>query len=289
VSQPVTVVDAFTDRAFAGNPAAVCLLPAARDATWMGDVAREMNLAETAFLVRAADGFDLRWFTPAVEVDLCGHATLASAHVLWEEGELPAGRQARFHTRSGLLTADRAGEWIEMDFPAEPEKPVEAPPDLARGLGTSGRYLGRNRLDYLVELESEEEVRGLRPDFRLLAGLGTRGVIATSRASAPGIDFVSRYFAPGAGIDEDPVTGSTHCCLGPFWQARLGKDELVGFQASARGGIVRVRPLGERVILGGRAVTVLRGEIGPFDATDASSRETVSRTRLASSKPGPVR
>jgi PhzF family phenazine biosynthesis protein len=278
VSQPVTVVDAFTDRPFAGNPAAVCLLPAARDAAWMQDVAREMNLAETAFLVRANDGFDLRWFTPSVEVDLCGHATLASAHVLWERREVEGDRTARFHTRSGLLTAERKGEWIEMDFPAEPEQPVEAPADLVRGLGAVGRYVGLNRLDFLVELDSEEAVRDLRPDFRSLAALGTRGVIVTARSSAAGIDFVSRFFAPGAGIDEDPVTGSTHCCLGPFWQARLGKDELVGFQASARGGIVRVRPLGERVILAGQAVTVLRGEIGPFDR-DADAGDNPPGTR----------
>ncbi len=265
---PITVVDAFTDRAFAGNPAAVCLLPGPWDPGWMQDVAREMNLAETAFLVRRQDGFDLRWFTPAVEVDLCGHATLASAHVLWERGEIELERPMRFHTRSGLLTAERKGEWIEMDFPAEPEKPVDPPPELQRALGTTGRYVGRNRLDYLVELDSEEAVRALQPDFRLLAALGTRGVIVTSRSTAPGIDFVSRYFAPGAGIDEDPVTGSTHCCLGPFWAARLEKSELVGFQASARGGIVRVRPLGHRVLLGGRAVTVLRGELEPFEAIE---------------------
>jgi predicted PhzF superfamily epimerase YddE/YHI9 len=261
LSLPITVVDAFTDRVFAGNPAAVCLLPEPREAAWMQAVAREMNLSETAFLVRRQDGFDLRWFTPTLEVDLCGHATLASAHVLWERRELPHGGAARFHTKSGLLIAEQRREWIELDFPAEPERPVDPPPELVRALGTRGTYVGRNRLDYLVELASEHEVRGLRPDFRLLATLGSRGVIVTSRSTERGIDFVSRFFGPGAGIDEDPVTGSAHCCLGPFWEARLGKSELVGYQASARGGIVRVRPVGHRVAIGGRAVTVMRGEL----------------------------
>jgi predicted PhzF superfamily epimerase YddE/YHI9 len=261
VSVPITVVDAFTDRLFGGNPAAVCLLSAAREADWMQAVAREMNLSETAFLVPREDGFGLRWFTPSVEVDLCGHATLASAHVLYETGALEPRRPARFHTKSGLLTAENSGEWIQMDFPAEPAVPADPPEDLLQGLGATPAYVGRNRLDYLVELGSEQEVRGLTPDFRLLAKLGTRGVIVTSRCAALDIDFVSRFFAPGAGIDEDPVTGSAHCCLGPYWEARLGKSDLVGYQASARGGTVRVRPLGHRVLLGGRAVTVLRGQL----------------------------
>lgn len=263
-------VDAFTDRAFAGNPAAVCLLPAARDERWMQDVAREMNLSETAFLVRQADGYHLRWFTPAVEVDLCGHATLASAHALWELGELKPGVQARFHTRSGLLTAEQKDGWIEMDFPAEPAQPAAAPPDLARALGARPTYVGKNRFDYLVELESEEVVRSLRPDFTQLARVTARGVIVTSHAATPQWDFVSRFFAPQSGIAEDPVTGSAHCCLGPYWEQKLNKAEFVAYQASARGGVVRVRlvpdracPEGppRRVKLGGQAVTVLRGEL----------------------------
>jgi len=254
-------VDAFTDRPFAGNPAAVCLLPTPREESWMQAVAREMNLSETAFVVPAADGFDLRWFTPTVEVDLCGHATLASAHVLWELGQLPPQTPARFHTRSGVLTASRRDDWIELDFPAKPAEPAEAPAGLASALGVEVESVGRNQFDYLVEVESEALVRGLRPDFGALRAIPVRGVIVTSRGASPAYDFVSRFFAPASGIDEDPVTGSAHCCLGPFWGARLGKRDLVAYQASARGGIVRVRLGDDRVYLGGQAVTVLRGEM----------------------------
>lgn len=257
----ITQVDAFTSRPFAGNPAAVCVLKEARDEGWMRDVAREMNLSETAFLVPREDGFNLRWFTPSVEIDLCGHATLASAHVLWEDGHLPEGRQARFHTRSGLLLADRAGAWIQLDFPATLERSDEGPPGLAAALGAEPVYVGRNKFDYLVELPSDACVRGLKPDFTALGRLGVRGVIVTARSETPEYDFVSRFFAPGSGIDEDPVTGSAHCCLGPFWAARLGKREFLAYQASARGGQVRVRLEGDRVLLGGQAVTVLRGEL----------------------------
>src|SRR6266404_3734779 len=255
----ITQVDAFTDKPFAGNPAAVCLLPQAREASWMQSVAREMNLAETAFLVRHADAFQLRWFTPTVEVDLCGHATLASAHALWEEGHLAPGEQARFDTRSGRLTADRRGDWIEMDFPAKPEEQAAAPEGLVEGLGASPKYVGRNAFDYIVELESEDAVRALRPNHSLLKKIPVRGVIVTSRGAD--YDFISRFFAPGSGIDEDPVTGSAHCCLGPFWAARLGKSEFVAFQASSRGGVVRVQVQGDRVRLGGQAVTVFRAAL----------------------------
>jgi predicted PhzF superfamily epimerase YddE/YHI9 len=261
VSQSFVQVDAFTAEPFAGNPAAVCVLPAPRDAAWMQAVAREMNLSETAFLVRRDDGFDLRWFTPATEVDLCGHATLASAHALWEGGLLAPGELARFHTRSGLLTARRDGEWIELDFPALPDAPVDPPPGLTDALGARPTYIGQSRFDLLVELDGEDVVRALAPDFTRLRALGARGVIVTSRASTPGLDFVSRFFAPGAGIDEDPVTGSAHCCLGPYWAGRLGKQTLAARQVSARGGDVRVTVADDRVRLGGRAVTVLRGEL----------------------------
>jgi len=261
MSLRITQVDAFTDTPFAGNPAAVCLLPAPRDEGWMQSVAREMNLSETAFLVPEADGYALRWFTPAVEVALCGHATLASAHVLWEDGNLPSDRQARFHTKSGLLTGDRAGAWIDLDFPTKREEPAPMPAGLAEALGAAPKYVGRNQFDYLVEVDAEETVRRLRPNHTALASLPVRGVIVTSRADSADYDFVSRFFAPGSGVPEDPVTGSAHCALGPFWQARLGKSELVGYQASARGGVVRVRVAGDRVKLGGKAVTVLRGEL----------------------------
>ena len=257
----IVVVDAFTSRPFAGNPAAVCVLPGPGDAAWMQRVAREMNLAETAFLCARADGFDLRWFTPTIEMDLCGHATLASAHVLWETGLLPSGEMARFHTRSGLLTAARQGDWIELDFPATPEELAETPPGLAEALGAAPLYGGRSRFDYLVELASEEAVRNLRPDFGRLGAIAARGVIATSRSAAPEFDFVSRFFAPASGINEDPVTGSSHCCLAPFWSRRLGKESFLARQVSARGGVLKVRLEGDRVRLGGQAVTVLRSEL----------------------------
>ena len=257
----VTQVDAFAGRPFQGNPAAVCILPAVRDDQWMQNVAREMNLSETAFLHKQADGFNLRWFTPTVEVALCGHATLASAHVLWEEGHLDGNQPARFHTKSGLLMAERKADWIELDFPATPEEPAPAPDGLSAALGAAFRYVGKTRFDYLVELESEAAVRSLQPDHSTLRKIPVRGVIVTSRSDSEEYDFVSRFFAPGSGIDEDPVTGSAHCCLGPYWQKRLGKNEFVAFQASARGGVVRVRVNGDRVILGGKAITVLRGEL----------------------------
>lgn len=258
---PIYHVDAFTDTPFAGNPAAVCLLTEPRDERWMQQVAQEMNLAETAFLLRQDDGYNLRWFTPAVEVDLCGHATLASAHILWQSGALRQDEQARFHTRSGLLTAQQQGAWIELDFPATPAEPLQAPPDLIAALAITPTFAGKTRFDYLLEVESEETLRAIRPDFALLRKLDVRGVIVTSRSGSPAYDMVSRFFAPGAGIDEDPVTGSAHCCLGPYWSAKLGKSELVAYQASARGGVLRLRVGETRVYLGGQAVTVLRGEL----------------------------
>jgi len=261
----IVQVDAFADRAFRGNPAAVCVLPAPRGEPWMQNVAREMNLAETAFLHPENGDYRLRWFTPTVEVALCGHATLASAHVLWEEGYLPADHAARFHTQSGLLTARRAGDWIELDFPATPAAPAPPPAGLAAALRTATRWVGRSKFDYLVELETEDAVRALKPDLAALERVDTRGVIVTSHAKTPGFDFVSRFFAPRTGVPEDPVTGSAHCALAPFWSERLHKIELTGYQASARGGVVRVRLAGDRVVLGGQAVTVLRGELVPCD------------------------
>jgi predicted PhzF superfamily epimerase YddE/YHI9 len=259
--QRFTQVDAFTDRPFTGNPAAVCLLPEPADPVWMQHVAREMNLAETAFLVRCPDGFDLRWFTPTIEVDLCGHATLASAHVLWEEQQLRSDEVARFHTRSGDLTAFRDPDLIWLDLPATPSHPVSVVPELARALGARARYVGRTAFDYLVELDSEAAVADLEPDLKELARLPVRGVIVTARSEGGAYDFISRFFAPAAGVPEDPVTGSAHCGLAPFWAERLNTTELVGYQASERGGTVRVRLDGARVQLGGQAVTVLRGEL----------------------------
>jgi len=221
-----------------------------------------MNLSETAFLHKQVDGFNLRWFTPATEVDLCGHATLASAYILWEMGYLPQYEQARFHTLSGLLTAKRDADWIELDFPAKVATKLDVTADdLTKALGATPQYVGKNQMDYLLELDSEETVRNLKPDFGLLKTLPVRGVIVTSKATSPDYDFVSRFFAPGVGIDEDPVTGSAHCCLGPFWRDRTGKDDFVAYQASARGGTIKVSCRGERVLLSGQAVLVLRGEI----------------------------
>jgi predicted PhzF superfamily epimerase YddE/YHI9 len=257
----IACVDAFTDRPFRGNPAGVCLLDAPREDAWMQQVAAEMNLAETAFASPGEGAWSLKWFTPTVEMPLCGHATLATAHLLWSEGRVPPGDVIRFETRSGRLTATRCGDLIELDFPAEPAVERALPPWLADALGERPVWCGQNRLDYIVELESAPAVRRLRPNLEALAGCDRRGVIVTSRSDDPAFDFVSRFFAPAVGIPEDPVTGSAHCCLGPFWGPRLGKRAMVGFQASARGGVVRVRLARPRVVLGGQAVTVHRGSL----------------------------
>lgn len=261
-------IDAFTDEPFAGNPAAVCLLSEPRSDAWMQRVAREMNLSETAFLQRRGEGFALRWFTPTHEVDLCGHATLASAHVLWSEGHLAKANAATFHTKSGVLQAwredGREDGWIAMDFPAEPVEAAEAPLALRDALDADLRVVARNRMDVLVLLKSAEAVRALQPDLNRLAEVDTRGVIVTARADTGDRDFVSRFFGPRVGVPEDPVTGSAHCALGPFWAERLGKSYLVGQQVSERGGTVRVRldaPDASRVQLAGQAVTVLRAEL----------------------------
>jgi len=254
-------VDAFTDKPFTGNPAGVCVLPGPKDDAWMQNVAAEMNLSETAFLLEQADGFRLRWFTPAVEVELCGHATLAAAHILWETGRLAGHESARFHTLSGLLTAERRHEDIELNFPATPDEPAEVPDGLDEILGANVVNFRSSRFDHLAELESEGVVRGLRPDFTRLKSLPVRGIMVTSRAASPGFDFVSRFFGPAVGIDEDPVTGSAHCCLGPYWSQRLGKTDMRACQASRRGGVVGVAVMGDRVRLRGRAVTVMKAKL----------------------------
>ncbi len=263
-------VDAFTDKPFSGNPAAVCILSAPVDEHWMQNIAREMNLSETAFLYPQGDGFNLRWFTPTVEVDLCGHATLASAHVLWEEKHLQRHEHARFHTRSGLLTAQCKDEWIELDFPSTPVESATAPAGLKEALGVSPKYIGRSKFDYLVEVDSERIVRELNPDFNTLAKIPIRGIMVTSLSSSKGYDFVSRFFAPRSGVNEDPVTGSAHCCLAPFWKDRLQKDEFVAYQASPRGGVVRIRVKEERILLMGQAITVLRGELATLAGSEAA-------------------
>jgi len=258
---PMYIVDAFTDRPFAGNPAAVCLLAHEPAAGWMQQVAAEMNLSETAFVLPVQDGFRLRWFTPTVEVDLCGHATLASAHVLWETGRLKPDQQARFHVRCGQLTVERTSMGMTMDFPAYPPQPCREWDDLPRVLGAKAIFLGKNEMDLLVVLESEHALRSVQPDFTRLAQYPVRGIIITARADDPAYDFVSRFFAPRSGVPEDPVCGSAHCCLGPYWSEQLEKQDVVGYQASARGGVVHVGVRGKRVHLGGQAVTVVRGEV----------------------------
>ena len=257
----ISCVDAFTDRPFKGNQAAVCVLDKPRSQTWMQNLAAEMNLAETAFVITRGKRIQLRWFTPTVEMPLCGHATLASAHVLWSERRRSTRESIRFETLSGTLTATRRGKLIELDFPAERAEPVEPPAGLARALGVAPVWFGRNRLDYIVEVATESEVRELQPDLTALAALDTRGVIVTARSSAKPYDFISRFFAPGVGIPEDPVTGSAHCCLAPYWGTKLKKDVMLGYQASPRGGKVRVELAGSRVLLSGSAVTIYRGTL----------------------------
>jgi predicted PhzF superfamily epimerase YddE/YHI9 len=255
------VVDAFTERPFAGNPAAVVVLQVPADEGWMGAVAREMNLSETAFLHPEGAGWRLRWFTPAVEIELCGHATLASAHVLWESGRLPVAEVARFFTLSGELGARRRDGQVVLDFPARPVTVCDPPPGLLEALGAAARSVSRWKRDFLVELESGAVVRALQPDMAALARLDCRAVMVTAAGDAPGIDLVSRFFGPAVGVPEDPVTGSAHCALAPFWAARLGRNELVAYQASPRGGTIHLGVRGSRIDLAGHAVTVTRGEI----------------------------
>ncbi len=261
MSIPIYQVDAFTSQPFKGNPAAVCLLQTSQSDRWMQAVALEMNLSETAFLLPENDGYRLRWFTPTVEVELCGHATLASSHILWETGQLQPRQTARFFTLSGLLTANRRDAWIEMDFPATPPQPCEAPSGLLESLSVIPRYVGRNNFDYLVEVADEASVQAVTPDFGRLATIPARGVIVTSRCADPDYDFVSRFFAPAAGVNEDPVTGSAHCSLAPYWGGILGKSGMIARQISARAGVIRVKLAGDRVQLGGQAVTVMRAEL----------------------------
>ncbi len=268
-TQIIYQVDAFSSKPFAGNPAGVCLLQKSAPEEWMQSMAREMNLSETAFLVPQGEGFHLRWFTPVKEVRLCGHATLASAHILWETGALRPNQAACFQTLSGELTALRREDWIEMNFPArfaQPEPPLEG---LLAALGIAQAVeVVKSNQTYLVEVDREATVRSLQPDFSLLGRLPVRSVVVTARSATAGFDFISRYFAPAVGVNEDPVSGSAHCILTPYWTERLGKGEMRAFQASARGGVLRVQQAGERVLLCGQAVTVmtchLAGGSSPF-------------------------
>ncbi len=255
-------VDAFTAVPFAGNPAAVCPLDAPADEAWMQAVAREMNLSETAFVWPVdATTWSLRWFTPTVEVDLCGHATLATAHVLWQDGYIAPTATARFSTRSGILTATQSDGWITLDFPNEAPHQVDPIPTLSQALGVTPQWVGRNRMDIIALLDDAATVRTLTPDMALLATIETRGVIVTAPGDQAGVDFVSRFFGPNAGVPEDPVTGSAHCGLAPYWGGILHKTDMVGLQCSARSGFVKTTLAGDRVLLSGQAVTVLKGEL----------------------------
>jgi len=259
---PLIHIDAFTDKPFSGNPAAVFILPIPRGGSWMQDVAREMNLSASAFLLKKEDGFSLRWFTPKVELDICGHGTLASAHALWDSGLLYQHQEARFHTKSGVLTCQLCDGWIEMDFPIAKVSSAETPPGLVEALGVEPNYVGKARTrDYLVEVGSEATVRKLRPDFLSLEKVLARAVIVTSRSDTKDFDFVSRFFSLQIDIKEDPVTGSAHCALADYWARKLHRNELIAYQASERGGIVRLRVSDDRVFLRGKAVTVCRGNL----------------------------
>ncbi|MHA6484795.1 PhzF family phenazine biosynthesis protein [Paenibacillus sp. strain BS8-2] len=269
MKRPIYIADAFTKTRYGGNPAAVCLVDEPMTDLEMLKIAAEMNLSETAYVEQCGNGFGLRWFTPKAEVVLCGHATLAAAHVLWETGRLAPDREAVFETLSGTLIARRSNSdgSITMDFPAEPPEPAQAPQELLEGLGLIPRYVGRNRMDFIVEVDHEDTVRTLRPDFSMLSRLDARGVVVTSRSTmgymveGDPIHFVSRAFYPAIGVNEDPVTGSAHCALAPYWGQRMRRTELTAYQASERGGVVGMQLQGERVLLSGHAVTVLQGEL----------------------------
>ena len=256
---PMWQVDAFTAKVFSGNPAAICMLESWLEDRVLQSIAAENHVSETSFLVRNEEGFDLRWFTPAAEVTLCGHGTLAAAKVLFDRQGWPKP-EVRFKTRwRGTLAVEKQGEWLEMDFPALPARPVATPAGLAAALGAKPRRVLESVEDWLAVLDDEATVRGLKPDFRAVATLPCRCLVPTARGAAA--DFVSRAFAPRLGIDEDPVTGSAHCVLAPYWGGVLGKVELRAFQVSARGGEVRCRVAGDRVKLAGQAVVYLEGTI----------------------------
>ena len=261
MAQQILQIDAFTNVAFKGNPAGVCILAAEPTYQWMQSVAAEMNLAETAFVLPIAEGYSLRWFTPTVEVDLCGHATIAASHALWSQGILSEDEKAVFHTLSGVLTARKDDEWIILDFPSRPAKVHPTPKFLMEGLGIPEQEVLRSDYNYLVVLNSEEEVVSLEPDFGTLCKVDGFGVIVTAPSKDSRYDFVSRFFVPKVGVPEDPATGSSHCTLAPFWAQRLGKNPLIGHQISSRGGVIRVNVLGDRVELGGQAITVLEGTL----------------------------
>ncbi|MBK8549707.1 MAG: PhzF family phenazine biosynthesis protein [Ignavibacteria bacterium] len=258
----IFTVDAFTDKMFSGNPAGVCLLQNDLDDSILQKIAAEMNLSETAFVKKLNEGFSLRWFTPVTEVELCGHATLSSAHILWQEGILNPEEEAVFHTVfKGILTAKKAGDEIELNFPANPPFQSEQNEELEKALGIKPVNLETTDHHYILELDSETIVKNVRPDFNLLNKLEKYGTIITAKAEKNDYDFVSRFFAPAKGINEDPVTGSAHCVLAPYWSKKLNKKSMKAYQTSQRGGYLNVTMEGDRVLIAGKAVTVLKGEL----------------------------
>jgi PhzF family phenazine biosynthesis protein len=258
---PIYQVDAFAEKPFKGNPAAVCILPKPMKVEWMQSVARQMNLSETAFIIQKNNGFGLRWFTPQSEVELCGHATLASAHVLWEKGVVPETQKIRFSTLSGWLSATKNQCLIELNFPSAPLIPADCSEEYIAALGPVPDYTAISADKWLLEYHDEKLIYAMKPDFAALRARTGRGLIVTARSEKPGIDFVSRYFAPWIGINEDPVTGSAHCILGPYWGGKLHKNHMTAYQASERGGIVHMRVSADRTYIGGEAVTVFSGEL----------------------------
>ncbi|MEE9442348.1 MAG: PhzF family phenazine biosynthesis protein [candidate division Zixibacteria bacterium] len=260
--QSIIQVDSFTDKPFAGNPAGVCFLDGPAKESWMRSVASEMNLSETAFFYKQGKdyNYNLRWFTPVAEVEMCGHATLASAHVLFKDNHVPHDNRITFHTLSGPLYASLNGEWIELNFPAKIPREESIPENLESALGFKPSYFAKAGEDCMAVCDSEDTIRNLTPNISAIEKLPTRGLIVTARGSGD-YNFISRFFAPAVGIPEDPVTGSAHCVLAPYWMNVLGKTEMVGYQASPRGGAVRVRVEDDRVILAGKAVIVIRGEL----------------------------
>lgn len=256
-------IDSFANQAFQGNPAGVCLLQSPIDDLKMQNIAREIGLSETAFVTKNFSHFELRWFTPTVEVDLCGHATLASAHALWES-KIATSESIAFHTKSGMLTAKKDSEYVVLDFPTIAIKPLHSPiKNLLESLGINDPlYIGRSDKTVLIEVTSEKCLKNIQPDFELLKEVPIEGVVVTSRSEYPDdYDFVSRYFGPREGINEDPVTGFAHCHLGPYWQTKLNKTKFLAYQASSRGGFIKIDMHDDRILLGGKAITIMKGEI----------------------------
>ncbi|MFJ7931337.1 PhzF family phenazine biosynthesis protein [Peribacillus sp. NPDC096448] len=257
----LTIINTFTDQPFKGNPAAVCLLTGESDSEWMQRMAKEINMPVTAFIHLHKAEWQLRWFTPSIEIPICGHGTLASSFFLWGKGYVPRDRPIVYQTKSGLLTARFVHGMVQLEFPPLIEQETAVPESLIKALGVVPAYVGQSKWDYLVEVQSEEIVRNMKPDIGSIAQLPIRGVIVTSRSDSGEYDFVSRFFSPAQGLDEDHVTGSAHCCLGPYWKRKLDKSSFIAYQASERGGLLKVEVTEDTVKLSGHAVTIFEGSL----------------------------